>query len=107
MFTVTQFWFLLFFLHLIFQVSQTLSLFLLIYLSLILGARLRNSFFSSNDFSYGVYIYAGPLTHLVASAFDNFFVVVFLSVSSTVCFGAVSWYLIEKPTLRYSKGISK
>ena len=58
---------------------------------------------ASNDYSYGVYIYAYPVTVLLATwhvARLGEPVFVFLCVVATLPFAIASWWLVEKRALR-------
>jgi peptidoglycan/LPS O-acetylase OafA/YrhL len=62
-----------------------------------------------NDFSYGIYIYGFPVQQVLATAgaaswgVPTFAVV---SIAATMPFAAASWYLVEKPVLRF-KDVSR
>ncbi len=58
------------------------------------------------DFSYGMYLYAFPLTQLVVLAIGpgNPWLVVAAVLPLTVLFAVGSWWLVEKPSLRL-KGV--
>lgn len=55
------------------------------------------------DFSYGIYIYAYPIQQTLISHYPNLKVIPFfyISLSITLPIAVLSWYLIEKPALRY------
>lgn len=62
-----------------------------------------------NDLSYGLYIYAFPVQQTLAMAgLVNLPVSVFASLSLAVslCWAAASWFLIEKPILRFKPQIT-
>lgn len=63
------------------------------------------------DISYGLYIYHFPLIQfLVASGFFNTFsygIAVSLTILLIISVSFLSWYLIEKPSLNYSKKLNK
>lgn len=58
---------------------------------------------ATNDFSYGVYVYAFPVQQLLA-AFGlvhlDAFVFSVLALGITFCFAAASWFAVERPSLR-------
>ena len=88
-----------------FGVSESLILFLLIPLSLMIGALIKSGFFAKNDFSYGVYIYAGPITHLVVLLMRNqSFVLInsfLVTLLITIGFASFSWYCVERNLIKY------
>ncbi len=61
-----------------------------------------------NDFSYGMYIYGYPI-QLVLSSFEwirtSMPLMLFLSFICTYAFGALSWFLVERPVLRKFKRV--
>ena len=65
----------------------------------------------SNDFSFGVYIFAFLVQQVLASVFAprSVPVAVFiaLSVLGTALFAVASWFLTEKPALRYKDLFSR
>ncbi len=87
--------------------DSCLGAFLIVYPLLWLGAHLPcRRIGSRNDYSYGVYIYAYPLTQLTVLfhgrtlGFVPFLLVV---VGLTAVFAASSWWLVERPALRLKK----
>ncbi|MEO6944546.1 MAG: acyltransferase [Lacisediminihabitans sp.] len=76
----------------------------LAYLVIVLGALGSNPRLSiTNDFSYGTYIYGFPVAQLLASAGAVALGVpafAILSIAATIPLAALSWFLIEKPSLR-------
>ena len=61
---------------------------------------------AKNDYSYGVYIYAYPLTQLLISIGAErvgFWPFMFLTAFVTLAFAVASWWLIEKHALRLKK----
>ena len=81
--------------------------FLIAYPLLWLGAHLPFSWIGSkNDYSYGVYIYAFPLTQLLISLRAQrlgFWPFMLLTASVTLAFAVASWWLVEKHALRLKK----
>lgn len=64
-------------------------------------------FFQVHDFSYGVYIWGFPLTQMAALFGFHHASVPVLSVAliaSTLVGAAISWFLIERPMLRWARG---
>lgn len=64
----------------------------------------------STDISYGVYIYAFPMQQLLCVAGVNRFGVAVLIVSSillTLIPATLSWFMVEKPSLRYKTVASR
>ena len=87
--------------------ASSLGAFLLTYPLLWLGAHLPfHRIGSKNDYSYGVYIYAYPLTQLmlifgaVRLGFVPFMVV---NAALALAFAIASWWLIEKHALRLKR----
>lgn len=60
------------------------------------------------DFSYGLYLYAFPMTQLNILLFgpDNPWLIVLLVFISSILLAIASWYLVEKPCLRL-KGVHR
>ena len=83
------------------------GVFLLAYPLLWLGAHLPFYWIGAkNDYSYGVYIYAYPLTQLLISLGAErfgFWPFMLLTASVTLAFAVASWWLIEKHALRLKK----
>lgn len=81
--------------------------FLLAYPLLWLGAHLPFYWIGAkNDYSYGVYIYAFPLTQLLTDLGAQrvgFVPFMLLTASVTLAFAVMSWWLIEKRALRLKK----
>ncbi len=50
------------------------------------------------DLSYGLYIYAFPLQQVLAA---HGMLSLWLSIAVTLPFAAASWFLVEKPALRF------
>jgi peptidoglycan/LPS O-acetylase OafA/YrhL len=86
---------------------SSLCVFLIAYPLLWLGAHLPFHWVGSkNDYSYGVYIYAFPLTQLLGSLHADrlgFVPYMVLTASITLAFAVASWWLIEKHALRLKK----
>jgi peptidoglycan/LPS O-acetylase OafA/YrhL len=87
--------------------ASSLGAFLLAYPLLWLGAHLPfHRIGSKNDYSYGVYIYAFPLTQLmVIFGADRLGFVPFMVVNAALAlaFAIASWWLIEKHALRLKR----
>ena len=92
-------------LNIYFGFSEAFTLYLLIILSLMIGAIFKGGFFAKHDFSYGVYIYAGPITHMVVLSMRNqpyVLITVFLvSLVITIGFAIFSWYFIERNLMNH------
>lgn len=60
---------------------------------------------SNNDYSYGCYLYAYPLSQLSYIFFSDygFSIYIIFIVSSTLIFSIMSWHLVENPANRLSK----
>ena len=86
---------------------SSFGVFLIAYPLLWLGAHLPFSWIGSkNDYSYGVYIYAFPLTQLLLSLGAKqagFWPFMLLTASVTLAFACASWWLVEKHALRLKK----
>ena len=82
-------------------------MFLLAYPLLWLGAHLPFYWIGAkNDYSYGVYIYAYPLTQLLISLGAErvgFWPFMLLTASVTLAFAVASWWLVEKRALQLKK----
>jgi len=57
-----------------------------------------------NDYSFGIYIYAGPLNHLILQVFpeihNDWWIYAVTVVGATSGFAFISWHFVEKPFLR-------
>ncbi len=91
-----------------FYVRQpTLAPFFMAYPIIWLGSRdaVIAHFFNNNvDLSYGIYLYGWPVTQVVRSfAGPNLsgYELALLAVPPTVIVAAASWFLVERPSLRY------
>ncbi len=86
---------------------SSFGVFLLAYPLLWLGAHLPFHWIGTkNDYSYGVYIYAHPLTLLLVylrAERVGFWPFMLLTASVTFAFAVASWWLIEKHALRLKK----
>jgi len=89
-------------------ISSTITDFGLILSALILGAKFHVPFFSTNDFSYGLYIFACPVTHLIVELFNKGKYEAFTTVTETLIFttffASCSWFFLEKPILKKKWG---
>jgi len=85
----------------------TLGALPLAYIVLWLGAALRVRVGASNDFSYGVYIYAFPVQQALAAigvgAAVPFAVFVVIALGVTIGLAWASWALVERPSLTASR----
>jgi peptidoglycan/LPS O-acetylase OafA/YrhL len=84
---------------------------LLTYILIWIGARLPSpKLFQVHDFSYGIYVWGFPLTQLLCvlgwagAPLPAFYAVL---VVATVAMAVLSWFLIERPTIRWSRGKSR
>jgi hypothetical protein len=72
---------------------------ILILITLIFCIRVRVRYFKKIDYSYGIYLHAGPITHLVAlitlKAQLSLWITYALSVTLTIVAASLSWHLIE------------
>jgi len=74
----------------------------LAYLMLWLGATLPVRLGASNDVSYGIYIYGFPIQQtlvMLGITGIGWLSFAFVGLAATVPFAALSWWLIERPTL--------
>ena len=65
-------------------------------------------FFSSGDYSYGIYLYAFPIqqsVHYFLPSMREWYLNIALSVPITVLIAWASWILVEKPALRLRRRI--
>lgn len=64
--------------------------------------------FFLNDYSFGTYIFAFPIQQLVAAShlFSNPVAFFLFSLAATLLLAALSWHLIEKPSLNLRKRLS-
>lgn len=65
------------------------------------GALLPCRWFSTNDVSYGTYLYGWPIGHVLHSAGTPFALLLPLSVGLTLAAGTISWVAVER---RFSRG---
>jgi peptidoglycan/LPS O-acetylase OafA/YrhL len=86
---------------------SSFGVFLIAYPLLWLGAHLPFHWIGAkNDYSYGVYIYAFPLTQLLISLGAQrvgFWPFMLLTASVTLAFAVASWWLVEKRALQLKK----
>lgn len=80
----------------------------LTYILIWIGARLPSpKLFQVHDFSYGVYVWGFPLTQMLCllgwadAPLPTFFAVL---VIASAAMAVVSWFLVERPTIRWSRG---
>ena len=78
----------------------------LAYLMLWIGARLPTRIASHNDISYGLYIYGFPVQQALVmwgAAVVGWLGFALLGLAATIPIAALSWWLIEQPSLRLKK----
>ena len=66
----------------------------------------RSIVISSGDYSYGIYLYAGPIQQSVVWALgpaNSFLANAALSIPITAAFAMLSWHLVEKPFLKVKR----
>jgi peptidoglycan/LPS O-acetylase OafA/YrhL len=66
--------------------------------------------FKDNDYSYGIYIFAFPVQQVLATLSQSgmtWWQSILLSFPIVLALAAVSWHLIERPSLRYARGLDK
>lgn len=80
-------------------ISNPLFVYIVIYVGLSKTPKLP--FYSTGDYSYGLYLYAYPIQQSIKQLLPNIAVPVHLAVSITIVtvFAAFSWHCIEKPIL--------
>lgn len=80
----------------------------LTYILIWIGARLPSpKLFQVHDFSYGVYVWGFPLTQMLCLfGWSGAPLPVFLAVLvvATAAMAVLSWFLVERPTIRWSRG---
>lgn len=79
-----------------------------VYLGLLNPKRLKILF--AGDFSYGLYLYGGPVQQAVAafgSPVHEWWINLLISVPITSALAIASWYLIEKPTLAWRSHLKR
>jgi peptidoglycan/LPS O-acetylase OafA/YrhL len=65
---------------------------------------LSNQVLSGNDISYGIYIYHMPVVNLwLFLKIGGTTISFFTAILCTICMAFISWYLIEKPALKFKK----
>jgi len=81
----------------------------LAYAIIVSGSLVHNKYLTlRTDLSYGVYIYAWPMQQLLiicGLAFLGPFVFAIIAAAATLPLAALSWYLVEKPSLAYRSRI--
>jgi peptidoglycan/LPS O-acetylase OafA/YrhL len=82
----------------------------LAYAIIVSGSLVRNKYLGlRTDLSYGVYIYAWPMQQLLVIcglAFLNPFVFAIVSAAATLPLAALSWFLVEKPSLAFKSRLT-
>jgi peptidoglycan/LPS O-acetylase OafA/YrhL len=74
----------------------------LTYLMLYLGAVVPIAIGRRNDISYGIYMYGYPVEQLVRYfAFGSQAVFILVSVLATIPLAAASWFVVERPAMRW------
>lgn len=83
-------------------------IFPIIYLLIALSpVKLLSKVKNLGDFSYGIYIYGFPIQQALVFYFKlNAIELMLVSIPISFAFGIASWYLIEKPFLRYKNKFS-
>ena len=92
----------------VFHVVYSLTLtYLLICAAYMPSGRIR-AFNRLGDYSYGIYIYAFPVQQSVTALFPGISVggLLLISLLITFAFAALSWHLIEKPSLELKTRVS-
>lgn len=81
------------------SVSEVL-LDIVLFAMIMLSFYYKNIFKIRNDYSYGMYIYAWPVTQAVHSQVDNLYGGIVLTYLLTYLVSVVSWHSIESPFLK-------
>jgi peptidoglycan/LPS O-acetylase OafA/YrhL len=55
----------------------------------------------SADLSYGVYLYGFPIEQVIESAGFGGLLIIVAAAPVTIAVAALSWFLVEKPVLRF------
>lgn len=71
--------------------------------------KLSLKFKLENDISYGVYLWGFIVQQCINACFPDlgFFTYMLVALSLSIVMGAISWFLIEKPSMKFAKKISK
>ena len=81
----------------------------LVPLSIFLSFNPKVSIKLRNDYSFGIYIYSAPISHLLILNFDtmqqNWIMYAICTLGVTLIFSWLSWNLIEKPALKLKKRV--
>ncbi len=74
-------------------------------LTIVIGETLKDRLIKERfDFSYGIYIYAFPVQQIIINEMNiGFFASMLLTVLVAVILGAISWFVIEKPIIDWSR----
>jgi peptidoglycan/LPS O-acetylase OafA/YrhL len=97
------------FLYLLFPTNKILLYISIVWVVLsIAGSDHLRAWKPAHDYSYGVYIYGFTVQQAVASALPSAdgFSNALISMPITLVFAAISWHLVEKPSLSLAKLIS-
>jgi peptidoglycan/LPS O-acetylase OafA/YrhL len=83
---------------------------MLVYITMFIGlTKLPNMpFYSSGDYSYGIYLYGMPVQQTLFELFhfESEWVMLLWSIVFSTIFAALSWHLIEKRVLKLRKKFS-
>jgi peptidoglycan/LPS O-acetylase OafA/YrhL len=66
--------------------------------------------FSTNDYSYGIYIFAFPIQQTIVTLFHGEMTWWQNALSAypiVLCVAALSWHFVERPSLRYGRNLDK
>lgn len=74
-------------------------------LTIVIGTTFKDHLIKGRfDFSYGIYIYAFPVQQIVINELGmEFYASMLLSVSITFVLAVISWFVIEKPAIEWSR----
>ncbi|MBV6823106.1 acyltransferase [Pseudomonas sp. PD9R] len=61
------------------------------------------------DFSYGIYVFGWPIQKVIAAEFPSFSIHEnqAVTIAATFALASISWYLIEKPCIRFGRQLSQ
>lgn len=66
--------------------------------------------FQKNDYSYGIYIFGFPIQQTLVTFFPTgmtWWANALLAYPIVLCLAALSWHFVERPSLRYARGLDK
>lgn len=90
------------------MILKVIIVFFLVYIcfAIVFSKRIKlNNFSKYGDFSYGMYIYAFPISQLILVLYVDisFYLFIFLSFVATLILAVLSWKIVEYPILKRNK----